>query len=297
MAHEPTPVDVTFGPPMEIADAELAASEALVDNTAGSVHSWDLVTGADGPGTRMTLFTAGCGLRCQFCQNPDTWRMKDGVRHTVDEVLARVTRYATVMKVTGGGLTISGGEPLLQAKFVTQIFRRAHDLNIHTALDTAGLLGSRLTDDDLNYIDLVLLDIKSGIPETYKRVTGRPLQPTLDFARAPFAAGQDHVDPLCTGARPHGRRRERRRDRQVCRHAGRRGAHGDPAVPPDGQGQVGGDGRAVPAGRHGSRPRPSSSRESRRNLSPTVCPSRWPSLTRGARAAFTLYTQGGIVFA
>lgn len=182
MAQESTPVDVTLGPPMDVADAELEASEALVDNTAGSVHSWDLVTGADGPGTRMTLFTAGCGLRCQFCQNPDTWRMKDGVRHTVDEVLARVTRYATVMKVTGGGLTISGGEPLLQAKFVTQIFRRAHDLNIHTALDTAGLLGSRLSDDDLNYIDLILLDIKSGIPETYKRVTGRPLQPTLDFA-------------------------------------------------------------------------------------------------------------------
>nr|WP_255633390.1 pyruvate formate-lyase-activating protein [Demequina sp. TTPB684] len=167
---------------MEIADAELAASESLVDNTAGSVHSWDLVTGADGPGTRMTLFMAGCGLRCQYCHNPDTWRMKDGVRHTVDEVLARVTRYSTIMKVTGGGLTISGGEPLLQSHFVTQVFRRAHDLNIHTALDTAGLLGSRLTDDDLNYIDLVLLDIKSGIPDTYKRVTGRPLQPTLDFA-------------------------------------------------------------------------------------------------------------------
>lgn len=182
MTSEPASVPLLQAPPMDVADAELRASEAIVDNAAGSVHSWDLVTGADGPGTRMTLFTAGCGLRCQFCQNPDTWRMKDGVRHTVDEVMARVTRYATIMKVTGGGLTISGGEPLLQVKFVTQIFRRAHDLNIHTALDTAGLLGFRLTDDDLNYIDLVLLDIKSGIPETYQRVTGRPLQPTLDFA-------------------------------------------------------------------------------------------------------------------
>jgi pyruvate formate lyase activating enzyme len=167
---------------MEVADQELAQSEELHDNSTGSVHSWDLVTGADGPGTRMTLFMAGCGLRCQFCHNPDTWRMKDGVRHSVDEVLERVTRYATVMKVTGGGLTISGGEPLLQSKFVMSVFRRAHDLSIHTALDTAGLLGSRITDDDLNYIDLFLLDIKSGIPETYKRVTGRPLQPTLDFA-------------------------------------------------------------------------------------------------------------------
>jgi len=182
MTHPPVSVPLLQAPPMEVADQELADSEALHDNSTGSVHSWDLVTGADGPGTRMTLFMAGCGLRCQYCHNPDTWRMKDGVTHTVDEVVARVTRYATIMKVTDGGLTISGGEPLLQTKFVMSVFRRAHDLNIHTALDTAGLLGSRLTDNDLNYIDLVLLDIKSGLPETYKRVTGRPLQPTLDFA-------------------------------------------------------------------------------------------------------------------
>ena len=106
---------VLLSPPMHVADAELAESEALRDHLTGSVHSWDLVTGADGPGTRMTLFMAGCGMRCQFCQNPDTWRMRDGKRHTVDEVIERVSRYATIMKVTGGGLTISGGEPLLQA--------------------------------------------------------------------------------------------------------------------------------------------------------------------------------------
>ena len=190
MTNEPVSVPLLMSPPMEVADEELAQSEELHDNTAGSVHSWDLVTGADGPGTRMTLFMAGCGLRCQYCHNPDTWRMKDGVRHTVDEVMARVTRYATVMKVTDGGLTISGGEPLLQSKFVMSVFRRAHDLNIHTALDTSGLLGSRVTDDDLNYIDLVLLDIKSGLPETYRRVTGRPLQPTLDFANRLSALGK-----------------------------------------------------------------------------------------------------------
>ncbi len=180
---ESTPVELLPSPPMEIADEELAESEKLADDMTGSVHSWDLVTGADGPGTRMTLFLAGCGMRCQFCQNPDTWRMRDGKRHTVAEVMDRVTRYATIMKVTGGGLTISGGEPLLQSKFVMNVFRRCKDLNIHTALDTAGLLGARLSDDDLNYVDLVLLDIKSGIPETYKRVTGRELQPTLEFAR------------------------------------------------------------------------------------------------------------------
>lgn len=170
-------------PPMHIADLEIEASERIRTAESGSVHSWDLVTGADGPGTRMTLFLAGCGMRCQFCQNPDTWKMKDGRRHTVDEVLERVLRYEKVMKVTGGGLTISGGEPLLQHRFVNSIFARCKEHNIHTALDTAGLLGARLTDDDLNNVDLTLLDIKSGLPETYKRVTGRPLQPTLDFAR------------------------------------------------------------------------------------------------------------------
>lgn len=179
----PVAAPVLDAPPMEIADQEIAAADLIRDHQTGSVHSWDLVTGADGPGTRMTLFLAGCGMRCQFCQNPDTWRMRDGKRHTVDEVMEKVTRYATIMKVTGGGLTISGGEPLLQSKFVMNIFRRCHDLNVQTALDTAGLLGARLSDDDLNYVDLVLLDIKSGLPETYKRVTGRELQPTLDFAR------------------------------------------------------------------------------------------------------------------
>ncbi len=169
-------------PYMVVADQEMAASEALRDHLAGSVHSWDLSTGVDGPGTRMTLFMAGCGMRCQFCQNPDTWRMRDGVRHTVDEVMDRVSRYREIMKVTGGGLTISGGEPLLQSKFVANVFKRCKELGIHTALDTAGLLGARLSDDDLQYVDLTLLDIKSGLPETYKRVTGRPLQPTLDFA-------------------------------------------------------------------------------------------------------------------
>lgn len=173
---------ILLSPPMEIADQELAAAEANEDPTTGSIHSWDLVTAADGPGTRMTLFMAGCGMRCQYCHNPDTWRMKDGKRHTVDEVMERVERYRKVMEVTGGGITISGGEPLLQATFVNEVFRRAHALGIHTTLDTAGLLGARLSDEDLEFIDLFLLDIKSGLPETYRRVTGRPLQPTLDFA-------------------------------------------------------------------------------------------------------------------
>ncbi|UVF79684.1 pyruvate formate-lyase-activating protein [Gordonia mangrovi] len=168
---------------MQVADREVAASAQISDHQVGSIHSWDLSTAVDGPGTRMTLFMAGCGMRCQYCQNPDSWRMADGVRHTVDEVMERVLRYRTVMQVTGGGLTISGGEPLLQTRFVMNVIRRCHELDIHTALDTSGLFGARLHDVDLDLVDLVLLDIKSGLPETYRRVTGRQLQPTLDFAR------------------------------------------------------------------------------------------------------------------
>ncbi len=182
MSPESLPAPAPF---MGHADAELDASERTgTAGATGSVHSWDLVTAQDGPGTRMTLFLAGCGLRCQYCHNPETWRMRDGIPRSVEQVMDRVARYTTVMDVTGGGLTISGGEPLLQARFVANIFRHAKaDLGIHTALDTSGLLGARLSDDELQDIDLTLLDIKSGLPETYRRVTGRPLQPTLDFAR------------------------------------------------------------------------------------------------------------------
>lgn len=168
---------------MEIADEELALGLGLGGGETGSVHSWDLSTGVDGPGSRMTLFLAGCPMRCQYCQNPDTWRMRDGRRHTVDEVMERVERYRQVMETTGGGLTISGGEPLLQAGFTAALMRRAKELGIHTALDTSGLLGNRLSDEEIRDVDLVLLDLKSGLPETYRRVTGRELQPTLDFAR------------------------------------------------------------------------------------------------------------------
>ncbi len=183
MADDHISVSPPDSPPMHQADRELAASEVITDHQVGSVHSWDLSTGVDGPGSRMTLFMAGCGMRCQYCQNPDSWHMGDGVHNTVDEVIERVSRYRTIMEVTGGGLTVSGGEPLLQARFVMNVFRRCHELGIHTALDTSGLLGARLHDEDLDLVDLVLLDIKSGLPETYRRVTGRPLQPTLDFAR------------------------------------------------------------------------------------------------------------------
>ena len=147
----------------------------------GSVHSWELVTAVDGPGTRMTLFLNGCLLRCQYCQNPETWRMRDGVITRIEDVLDRIDHYKAVFAATGGGVTISGGEPLMQPAFLERVFAHCKANGIHTALDTSGYLGGRASDALLDNTSLVLLDVKSGIPETYRRTTGRDLQPTIDF--------------------------------------------------------------------------------------------------------------------
>jgi pyruvate formate lyase activating enzyme len=149
----------------------------------GAVHSFDVSTGVDGPGTRFVLFLAGCPLRCLYCENPDTWHMRDSRRMSVDDVMAEITKYQRFISVAGGGVTISGGEPLMQPAFVTDIFRRCHDLGLQTALDTSGFLGTRADDAMLAVTDLVLLDIKSWDPSLYRHVTGAEVAPTLAFAR------------------------------------------------------------------------------------------------------------------
>ena len=150
--------------------------------TIGSVHSWDLSVGVDGPGTRLVLFTAGCPLRCVYCENPDTWHRRNGVPTSVEEVMTKVRRYRRLFDVTGGGVTITGGEPLLQSAFVGEVLAACAAEGIHTALDTSGFLGARATDEMLNDVGLVLLDIKSWNPVTYRKVTGKELVPTLAFA-------------------------------------------------------------------------------------------------------------------
>jgi len=138
----------------------------------------------------MTLFLSGCPLRCQFCHNPDTMEMRTGTLEKVEDVVARIRRYKRVFGASGGGLAISGGEPLFQIAFTRRVLQEVHDAGIHTAIGTSGYLGSRLTDEDLANIDLVLLDIKSGDEETYTEVTTRELQPTIDFGDRLAAAGK-----------------------------------------------------------------------------------------------------------
>ncbi|MGW3989179.1 pyruvate formate-lyase-activating protein [Streptomyces sp. NPDC004830] len=148
----------------------------------GRIHSWDLSTGVDGPGTRFVLFTSGCPLRCLYCANPDTWHMRDGREATVDEVMAEIDTYRSFVSTAGGGVTLTGGEPLLQPAFTAAVLRRCQEAGLHTALDTSGFLGARATDALLADTDLVLLDIKSFDAPTYRKLTGGGLAPTLNFA-------------------------------------------------------------------------------------------------------------------
>ncbi|MBC3178730.1 pyruvate formate-lyase-activating protein [Corynebacterium lujinxingii] len=164
--------------------------EARRTGEIGLVHSWELVTAVDGPGTRMTIFLSGCPLRCKYCHNPDTMEMKEGTLEKIDDVVRRVLRYKPVFNASGGGLTLSGGEPLFQIAFTRRLLKAVHDAGVHTTIDTSGYLGARLTDEDLDNIDLFLLDVKSGDSDTYEHVTARQLQPTIDFGDRLHAKGK-----------------------------------------------------------------------------------------------------------
>ena len=167
--------------------------EQVRSGELASMHSWELVTGVDGPGTRMTVFLSGCPLRCLYCHNPDTMFAAKGQPVRLDDLVGRLKRYRMIFRTTGGGLTVSGGEPLMQPAFVGRLLHEAQQLGIHTAIDTSGFLGVNASDALLDDLDLVLLDIKSGIPEVYKKATGRELQPTLDFARRLSERGTEEV--------------------------------------------------------------------------------------------------------
>ena len=148
----------------------------------GYCHSYETSSRYDGPGLRIVLFTSGCLLRCNYCHNPDTWHLKDGTYVSTDQVLRRLADFAPSIQALGGGLTISGGEAMVQRAFTQRIFAGAKKMGLHTAIQTSGFLGDRTDDAYLAEIDLVLLDVKSSNPETYKRVTGRDIAPTLRFA-------------------------------------------------------------------------------------------------------------------
>ena len=156
----------------------------------GYVHSYESSSRYDGPGLRVVLFVSGCLLRCTYCHNPDTWHLKDGTRVAAQQVIDRLRAFAPALRALDGGLTISGGEPMVQRDFTRRIFAGAKQMGLHTAMETSGFLGDRADDDFLSVLDLVLLDIKSSDPATYRAVTGRELAPTLRFAERLAALGK-----------------------------------------------------------------------------------------------------------
>lgn len=153
------------------------------ESVVGYLHSTESGAGVDGPGMRFVFFTSGCQFRCLYCHNPDTWKLHNGRQVTVEQAMAELEPYARFLKFAGG-VTVSGGEPLMQDGFVGELFREAkRRFGLHTALDTQGFLHERVSDEWFDAVDLVMLDIKHSDPERYHALTGQPLQPTLDFAR------------------------------------------------------------------------------------------------------------------
>ena len=156
---------------------------ALMSGDMGFLHSFTTGATVDGPGVRVVAWTTGCQMRCLYCHNPDTWTMTNGFPVTLERATDQLRKYRHGLKVMSGGFTLSGGEPLMQDRFAVKLFAAAKSLGIHTALDTNGYFGNRLSDAELEVIELVLLDIKIWTPDRHRALTGIEIGPVLDFAR------------------------------------------------------------------------------------------------------------------
>ncbi len=154
----------------------------------GRIHKLESFGLVDGPGVRFVVFLQGCKMRCRYCHNPDTWRLHAGEEWTAEDLFARIYRYRGYWR-NNGGITVSGGEPLLQTEFVTALFRLAKKHGIHTALDTSGQPFNRSPDwlasfqDLMEVTDLFLLDLKEFDPERHKALTACPNENILDMAK------------------------------------------------------------------------------------------------------------------
>jgi pyruvate formate lyase activating enzyme len=162
---------------------ETDVRSALASGDMGFLHSFTTGSTVDGPGVRVVAWTTGCTWRCQYCHNPDTWTMSNGMPVTIARATEELNKYRHGLKIMSGGFTLSGGEPLMQHKFAVKLFTAARGIGIHTALDSNGYYGDRLSDEDLEQISLVLLDIKTWDPERHRRLTGMDNGPTIAFAR------------------------------------------------------------------------------------------------------------------
>jgi pyruvate formate lyase activating enzyme len=161
---------------------------ALATGAMGFVHSFTTGSAVDGPGVRVVVWTSGCMWRCQYCHNPDTWTMTNGIPVTVARASEELRKYQSGLQIMSGGLTISGGEPLMQHRFVVNLLTTAKQMGIHTTIETNGYYSDKLSDQELDQIDLVMLGIKTWGNARHRQLTGMDMEPTLAFARRLAAA-------------------------------------------------------------------------------------------------------------
>jgi pyruvate formate lyase activating enzyme len=187
-AKNPFELRVNLGRDVPESDVRSALSSGEI----GFLHSFTTGATVDGPGVRLVAWTSGCPWRCVYCHNPDTWNMLNGRPVTLARATEELRKYRHGLKILSGGFTLSGGEPLMQDRFAVKLLGAAKSMGIHTALDTNGYYGGRLSDQELENIDLVLLDIKAWDPELHLKLTGMDVSPVFDFARR-LAAGKKPV--------------------------------------------------------------------------------------------------------
>ena len=161
---------------------ETDVRSALATGDMGFLHSFTTGSAVDGPGVRVVAWTTGCMWRCLYCHNPDTWALPNGIPVSVANATKELRKYSQGLKIMSGGLTISGGEPLLQHRFVMKLVDAARGMGIHTAVETNGYNGEKLSDAEVDAIDLVLLGIKAW-GERHEKLTSMEIGPTLEFAR------------------------------------------------------------------------------------------------------------------
>jgi pyruvate formate lyase activating enzyme len=162
---------------------ETDVRSALASGDMGFLHSFTTGSAVDGPGVRVVAWTTGCMWRCQYCHNPDTWTMRNGIPVSVGRASEELGKYRRGLKVMSGGFTLSGGEPLMQDRFAVKLLAASKKMGIHNTIETYGFLGEKLSDAELETVDLVMLGIKQWDPARHKSLTGRDIGPTLQFAR------------------------------------------------------------------------------------------------------------------
>jgi pyruvate formate lyase activating enzyme len=156
---------------------------ALASGDMGFLHSYTTGSAVDGPGVRVVAWTSGCMWRCRYCHNPDTWKVGNGMPVSVARAVEELRKYAHGLSIMQGGFTISGGEPLMQHRFTAKLLAASKKMRIHNVIETNGYFGDRLSDADLENIDLVLLGIKTWGEDRHKDLTGIDAAPTLAFAQ------------------------------------------------------------------------------------------------------------------